>query len=67
MLPHETAQLEEKLKQLEETITSDLNENQDYRDCKWKLENFYQIKADGIRVRSRCNWYEYGEKSSKFF
>lgn len=67
MLPHETAQLEEKLKQLEETITSDLNENQDYRDCKSNLENFYQIKADGIRLRSRCDWYEYGEKSSKFF
>ena len=24
-------------------------------------------KKNGIRIRSKCNWYEHGEKSSNFF
>ena len=27
----------------------------------------YEKKAKGIRIRSKCNWYEHGEKSTKFF
>ena len=27
----------------------------------------YTKKANGIRIRSKCNWYENGEKSTKFF
>ena len=27
----------------------------------------YEEKAKGIKVRSRCDWYEHGEKSTKFF
>ena len=31
------------------------------------LEEIYDNIAEGIRIRSRCQWYEEGEKSSKFF
>ena len=24
-------------------------------------------KAKGVKIRSKCNWYEHGEKSGKFF
>ena len=63
----ERTQLEDKLKHFEKTITLDLNENEEYNECKSKLEDIYQIKVYGIRTRSKCNWYEHGEKSSKFF
>ena len=27
----------------------------------------YDHIAEGIRIRSRCDWYEQGDKSKKFF
>ena len=27
----------------------------------------YQVKANEIKIRSKCNWYEFGKKSLKFF
>ena len=27
----------------------------------------YDHIAEGIRIRSKCDWYESGEKSTKFF
>ena len=42
-------------------------DNSEYVSCKGKLDQFYKGKANGIRIRSKCNWYEYGEKSTKFF
>ena len=38
-----------------------------YLECKKKLQKIYTKKVNGIRIRSKCNWYENGEKSSKFF
>ena len=38
-----------------------------YNDCKTPLEQIYKIKANGITIRSKCEWYEDGEISSKFF
>ena len=32
-----------------------------------KIEEIYEKKAAGARIRRRCLWYEEGEKSSKFF
>ena len=32
-----------------------------------RLEEIYDIKANGVKIRSKCDWYEYGEKSSKLF
>ena len=40
-------------------------ENEDYLRCKLRLEELYE--KNGIKIRSKCNWYEYSEKSSKFF
>ena len=38
-----------------------------YLDNKNKLEQIYEEKANGVKIRSKCEWYEFGEKSSKFF
>ena len=35
--------------------------------CKADLENFYEEKANGLIVRARVRWHEYGEKSTKYF
>ena len=32
-----------------------------------KLDKIYQEKTNSIRIRSKCNWYKHGEKSSNFF
>ena len=61
----ETSSLESKLKLLE--TTEKFDSNSEYIECKNKLEQIYSEKANGIRIRSKCDWYEYGEKSSKFF
>ena len=34
-----------------------------YLECKNTLKQIYQEKANGIKVRSKCDWYEFGEKS----
>ena len=52
------------------TLENDLNTSkclQDYNECKRELDEIYEKIAEGIRVRSRCQWYEEGEKSTKFF
>ena len=58
-------ELENKLKVFE--ANSVLQCDNEYLDCKERLDNLYQEQINGIRIRSRCDWYEYGEKSSKFF
>ena len=30
-----------------------------------KLQNIYTKEVNGIRIRSKCNWYEDGQKSTK--
>ena len=53
------------LKSLE--CTANYLDNSEYISCKSKLDQFYEEKANGIRIRSKCDWYEYGEKPTKFF
>ena len=36
-------------------------------ECKADLENFYEEKANGLIVRARARWHQYGEKSTKYF
>ena len=36
-----------------------------YRNIKDKIEEIYEKKAEGARIRSKCLWHEEGEKSSK--
>ena len=54
--------LENKLKKLENN--TNYIENLEYIDCRNKLDKIYEQKFNGIRIRSKCDWYEYGEKSS---
>ena len=35
--------------------------------CKKQLEEIYDDITEGIKVRSKCQWYEEGKKSTKFF
>ena len=62
----EVSYLEKNLKDLECDLSNTKTRDQ-YLDCKDKLQNIYAKKANGIRIRSKCSWYESGEKSSKFF
>ena len=57
--------LENKLKKLENNTKC--IENLEYIDCRNKLDKIYEQKINSIRIRSKCDWYEHGEKSSKFF
>ena len=61
----ERTNLENKLKTLENS-PSFLN-NPESIETYEKLDKIYQEKTNGIRIRSKCNWYEHGEKSSKIF
>ena len=59
-------QLEKKLKELESNLNSEANFNE-YTKCKKDLELIYERIAEGVKIRSKCQWYEEGEKSTKFF
>ena len=61
----ERTYLENKLKTLENS-PSFVN-NPEYIETNEKLDKIYQEKTNGIRIRSKYNWYKHGEKSSKFF
>ena len=54
--------LEKELKNL-----TNFQTNQYCVKCKQKLKNIYIKKVNGITIRSKCNWYEIGEKSTKSF
>ena len=58
--------LEQKLKNLENDVTSEENREL-YNHYKNKLETIYDHTDDGTRIRSKCEWYEHGAKSTKFF
>ena len=38
-----------------------------YESLKSNLELIYDHIAEGVRLRSKCDWYVQGEKSAKFF
>ena len=57
--------LEKKLESLRNLNVSP--ENEDYKVAQEALEEIYEDIAIGIRIRSKCDWYELGEKSTKFF
>ena len=45
----------------------EFQESETYINTKKELDNIYDQKAGGIRIRSRCKWYEAGEKATNFF
>ena len=57
--------LENKLKLYEQNLKC--FENEDYLRFKLRLEGIEETKVNGVKIRSKCDWYEYGEKPSKFF
>ena len=56
---------ENKLKKLENK--TNYIENSEYIDCRNELDKIYEQKINDMRIRSKCDWYEYGEKSSIIF
>ena len=49
-----------KLKFLESNLNCGIN-LVEYINCKNQLEEIYDDVAEGIKVRSKCQWYEEGE------
>ena len=56
-----------KIKFLEQNLDNQNNNLEEYNICKNELDAIYGIIANGMKIRSKCTWYELGEKSSKFF
>ena len=51
---------------MESNLNCDIN-SVEYINYKNQLEEIYDDIAEGIKVRSKCQWYEKGGKSTKFF
>ena len=58
--------LQQKLKDLEQNLNYEGTQLQ-YNSFKDKLNDIYEEISNGIKIRSRSNWYELGEKSNKYF
>ena len=58
--------LEAKVKNFEKNHSLSVDDLADYEEAKVELEKNDHIK-DGIIVRSKVQWYEDGEKASKYF
>ena len=61
--------LEKKVEILESKISesSDPEVQIQYDNAKNELEDLYDYITDGAILRSKVNWYEQGEKSTKYF
>ena len=46
-----------KIKNLEQNINNEDRFNQ-YKTAKDELENFYDNIATGVKIRSKCDWYQ---------
>ena len=62
-------ELENRLAELDNIITMNSSEEviTVYNNCKSDLDALYNYITDGIIMRSKSNWYKFGEKSSKYF
>ena len=58
--------LETKIKNLEQDIINEDKLNE-YKTAKYEFENFYDSVATRVKIRSKCNWYQYSKKSTKYF
>ena len=58
--------METKIKKPEQNIINESKFNE-YKTAKDELESFYDNIATGVRIRSKCDWYQYVEKSTKYF
>ena len=55
----ETATSENKLKELQQNLDGIFDRH--YLGYKNELEEIYEEKANGVKIRSKCEWYEFGE------
>ena len=58
--------LENRIKTLEQNLKNE-EDFYAYNLCKLELKNIYDKKAEGAKIRSKCEWYQHGEKPTKFF
>ena len=58
--------LENRIKTLEQTLKNE-EDFYAYNLCKLELENIDDKKAEGAKIRSKCEWYQHGAKPTKFF
>ena len=61
--------LEKRLANLKGLISSHSSHNllEEYSKCELNPESLYNYVTDGIILQSKSEWYEHGEKSSKYF
>ena len=58
--------LETKIKNLQQNIINEAKFNE-YKTANDELQNIYDDIVTGVKIRSKCNWYRYGQKSTKYF
>ena len=58
--------METKIENLEQNITDEDKFNK-HKTAKDELEDLYDHIVTGVKIRSKCDWYQYGEKSTKYF
>ena len=60
--------LELRVKKLEGLLSTDSQEiAKESYDCKQEIESIYNYITEGIIMRYKTDWYEHGEKSTKYF
>ena len=59
--------LESKIENFEKNENASQDKFADYEEAKIELETIYDHITDGIILRSKAQWYEEGEKASKYF
>ena len=59
-------ELENELKIFEKYLPCDENIGE-YHICKADLQKIYHNIAVGVKIRSKCQWYEESEKLTKYF
>ena len=65
-MPEKKLNVEKKLNLLEAKLNCNKAKDE-YNVCKENLNVIYDDIANGIKIRSRCNWYKLGKKSNNFF
>ena len=58
--------IEVKLKELKQNLRDDEAKEQ-YNAYRSEINEIYDEIRNGIKIKSKCNWYKFGEKSNKFF
>ena len=58
--------METKIKNLQQNIINEAKFNE-YKTANDELQNIYDDIVTGVKIQSKCNWYRYGQKSTKYF